>query len=165
MATAANKTTTLRITPGMVLRTSPVGGIQHTKTGAVDRTVASTERIPASDGYRQTRFLVTFTDGTFSKQAPSTTWTLGTPAPVEAPVTEHLAAKVAKAPSACLHCNLPTQGGNYLPGHDAKHVSVLVAEIRNGRDAKEALVELSGSPRLEAKALQVLAKLGLHPGA
>ena len=33
----------------------------------------------------------------------------------------------------CLCCGTPTRGGKFLPGHDSKHLSVLVEQITTGQ--------------------------------
>lgn len=41
-----------------------------------------------------------------------------------------------KGPGACECCGEPTRGGRFLPGHDARLASALVARIRSGGDSE-----------------------------
>jgi 8-oxo-dGTP pyrophosphatase MutT (NUDIX family) len=53
------------------------------------------------------------------------------------------------------HCGGKTAGGDYLPGHDARHVKQLHQAVREGRMSKdEALAQVGHSGKLQAK-LQV----------
>ncbi|HUN38488.1 MAG TPA: NUDIX domain-containing protein [Trebonia sp.] len=55
-------------------------------------------------------------------------------------------------------CGAKTKGGNYLPGHDSKHVSQLVASVKNGDITHaQAHEELSHSAKLQDK---LASKLG-----
>lgn len=49
-------------------------------------------------------------------------------------------------------CGSATKGGQYLPGHDARHASAVAAEIVAGADPHQAVTVLS--PRLAVKALR-----------
>lgn len=48
----------------------------------------------------------------------------------------------------CRHCQLPTKGGDYLPGHAARHVANLYSDVVHGRPLAEAMPELDGHWRL-----------------
>lgn len=55
--------------------------------------------------------------------------------PPRAPAREtHASSRMTprKTAGACLHCNEPTKGGMFLPGHDAIYLSERVAHIRSG---------------------------------
>lgn len=55
---------------------------------------------------------------------------------------------------------MTTRGGKYLPGHDAKHVANLRADVRCGYSVSEAFGQLKGSPHLHNKLAQGLRRDG-----
>ena len=61
----------------------------------------------------------------------------------------------------CAHgCGMTTKGGKYLPGHDAKHVANLAADIKYGALTPAlAFVELASSPNLHNKLARQLHKM------
>lgn len=72
--------------------------------------------------------------------------------------TDH-AVGAARAPrdprpivGACRCCGEPTRGGAFLPGHDARYVSLLVAQVVEGKtSAEDAAALLADKPALQAK--------------
>lgn len=65
--------------------------------------------------------------------------------------------------AACWHCGLPTRGGDFLPGHDAKLVAVLVSEVKYGNLTAEAVLAAFPAYRtgLRNKVARQLVKAGL----
>lgn len=70
------------------------------------------------------------------------------------------------AETLCQHgCGLPTKGGRYLPGHDAKHLANIMADVNLGLLTPEAAllplrVENGGSAALHNKLVARLNKAG-----
>lgn len=64
----------------------------------------------------------------------------------------------------CAHgCGETTKGGRYRPGHDAKHVANLWADIQAKlKTPAEALAELDGQPNLHNKLVARLWKAGFQ---
>jgi SPP1 gp7 family putative phage head morphogenesis protein len=61
-------------------------------------------------------------------------------------------------------CGAKTKGGNYLPGHDAKHVKHLHEAVAGGHISPEsALGQLHGKPKLQSKLEAKLAASGHDP--
>ncbi|QCQ57453.1 hypothetical protein SEA_SUCHA_8 [Microbacterium phage Sucha] len=69
--------------------------------------------------------------------------------------------KASKPATICAHgCGESTKGGRYLPGHDAKHVANLFADIKySAKPVKEALAELP-TPALHNKLVNKLHREG-----
>uniref|UniRef100_A0AAU6R709 SprT-like protease n=1 Tax=Micrococcus phage Olihed TaxID=3092209 RepID=A0AAU6R709_9CAUD len=84
---------------------------------------------------------------------------------VQVPVAASEARETPKEGPVCAHgCGMTTKGGRYLPGHDAKHVANLAADIAVGtRTPKDALAEIGlphGSAALHNKLVARLHKMG-----
>lgn len=47
----------------------------------------------------------------------------------------------------CYHCGAPTSGGNYLPGHDSKHLAILIADIKNNQYTLQDVLKSNQLPR------------------
>lgn len=66
--------------------------------------------------------------------------------------------KPAKKVGNCRCCDEPTKGGDFLPGHDARYVGMLIEAVRkNGRPVDWALDLLVDRPRLQAKLMASVA--------
>ena len=64
----------------------------------------------------------------------------------------------------CAHCQAETRGGNYLPGHDAKHVAILVSAVMGGHiSLRKALAEIPATNnRLWTKVTDRLERNGYY---
>lgn len=180
--TKTSRSTTKALQPGMVVLTrdsqaNPQFALNtDRKTGSVLRVVSHKTQQAPGEYQRQVRTVVHFTDGKYSSpESSSTTWMVAALAPVDvepvatpevpelspadrAAVDAIQEAKAAKT-FACACCNLPTQGGNYLPGHDARHASQVAAKLNAGSMSVERAAAIL-SPRLLVKALR---QAGLQP--
>ena len=63
------------------------------------------------------------------------------------------------SPDCLCGCGSQTRGGNYRPGHDAKHVAWLMAMVRCGYDCNFAIEKLP-TPALHNKTAAQLRRAG-----
>lgn len=63
------------------------------------------------------------------------------------PKSQQVKEKAPRAPrgGVCLHCQEPTKGGLFLPGHDAKYLAQTVQMIRDGAATLDKQLELWAS--------------------
>ena len=63
----------------------------------------------------------------------------------------------------CRHCGLPTKGGEYLPGHNSRHVAVLVEDVlRGGRTIRQARAECDPYGGTWGRVVDTLDNLGYY---